>query len=752
MLNETATVNLNKPTRYEVGDLKFDLSAALVVALVALPLNIGIAVGSGAPVASGLLAGIIGGIVVGLISQSQTSVTGPAAGMIAIVAAQITALGSFETFLLAVFLSGLFQIALGIARAGVLSAFFPSSVVKGLLAAIGVILILKQIPHLVGRDANPTGNLAFTQSNQHNTFSELLEVLQGNIHFGAVTIGLVGIAILVAWERFGLQKKLVVPGALVAAVVGVVAAILFKFVGAGWEIGPAHLVRLPIPETNADWLNYFAIPNFAALANPAVYVSALVIAFVGSLETLLNLEAVDKLDTQKRRSPPSRELIAQGVGNTLSGLVGGIPITAVVIRGSVNVAAGAKSKLSAIFHGVLILLSVVVFARGLNQIPLSALAAILIFTGCKLASPKLFQEMWRQGAFQFLPFIITLAAIIFTDILSGILLGLAAGLIFVLYSNTRLPVKVVSEMHLDGEVTHVLLANQVSFLKRAAIDKILNDAKPGSHLLVDASNSDYIDPDVLSLIRDFRKDVASQRGVTVSLRGFQERYELKDDVQFVDFSTRELLNRMTPEQALDILKAGNERFRSGKRLTRDFARQVVSTSEGQHPYAAVLSCIDSRVPAEIVFDVGIGEMFSARVAGNVVGSNLLGSLEYATVVSGVKVLVVMGHKHCGAVNASLELLATNTDVAEATGCPNLPIIVDQIKPNVTDAECASFKQMDDTQRDAFADIVADRNVLRVVAEIKKRSTPIRLAAESGDLLVVGAIYDVDDGKATFLNP
>ncbi len=718
--------------------------------LVALPLNLGIASASGAPVASGLLAGIIGGIVVGFLSQSQTSVTGPAAGMIAIVAAQIATLGSFEGFLLAVFLSGLIQIGFGIGRAGVLSAFFPSSVVKGLLAAIGVILILKQIPHLAGRDANPAGNMAFAQKNEYNTFTELFEVLQGNIQIGAMTIGLICIAILLAWERFKLQKKLLVPGALIVAVVGVVLAISFKSIE-GWQIEKSHLVQLPIPKAGADWLTYFAFPDLKQLLNPAVYVSALVIAFVGSLETLLNLEAVDKLDPLKRRSPPNRELMAQGVGNALSGLVGGIPMTAVVVRGSVNVAAGAKSKLSSIIHGLLILFCVVFFAQWLNQIPLAALAAILIVTGFKLASPTLFRQMWRQGKYQFVPFMITLGAIIFTDILSGILLGLGAGLVFVLYSHARLPVKVVSEMHLDGEVTHLLLANQVSFLKRAAISKILNEATAGTHLLIDASNSDFIDPDVLALIREFRDDIADKHDVTVSLKGFRERYELKDDVQFVDFSTRELLDEMTPEQALSILKTGNERFRSGKRLTRDYARQVIATAAGQHPFAAVLSCIDSRVPAEIVFDMGIGEMFSARVAGNVVGENLLGSLEYATVVSGVKVLVVLGHKHCGAVNASLKLLAERVDVAANTGCPNLPIIVDLIKPNVTDEEIKSYASMDHEQQDAFADVVSERNVLRVVEEIKRRSKPIREASECEALLVVGAIYDVDDGEVIFLN-
>ena len=734
----------------DFSNLKFDLSAALVVALVALPLNLGIALASGAPVASGLISGIIGGIVVGIISGSHTSVTGPAAGMIAIVAAQIAVVGSFEAFLPAVVLSGLIQIGFGIARAGVLSAFFPSSVVKGLLAAIGAILILKQIPHLVGRDANPSGNLAFEQKNEHNTFSELLEVFQGNIHAGAITVGIVCILILVLWDRFGLHKRFVMPGALVATVIGVAISILFQTFGEGWLIGKTHLVQIPVPETNADWLTFFTFPDVSSFANPAVYLAAFVIAFVGSLETLLNLEAVDKLDTMKRRSPPSRELVAQGIGNTLAGLVGGIPMTSVVIRGSVNIAAGGKSKLSTIFHGLLILLSVVVLSRFLNQIPLAALAAILIVTGFKLASPALIRQMWKQGRYQFLPFIITLLAIVFTDILSGILLGLAAGLVFVLISNARMPVRIFSESHLEGEVTHLMLPNQVSFLKRAAIDKVLANAQPGTRLLIDASNSDYIDPDVLSLIREFRDDVASTRDVSVTLQGFRDKYQLKDEIEYVDYSSRELLDRMTPVQALQILRAGNERFRTGKRLTRDYQRQVAATAEGQHPFAAVLSCIDSRVPAEIVFDMGIGEMFSARVAGNVIGKNLLGSLEYAAVVSGVKVLVVLGHKHCGAVNASLKLLAEHADVVAATKCPNLPIIIDQIKPNATEQELDRFLQLSDEEKDAFADEVARRNVLRVVDRIKEMSQPIREAVASEKLLIIGAIYDVDDGQTQFL--
>ena len=549
-------------------NLKYDFPAGLVTALVALPLCLGIASASGAPAFSGLLAGVIGGIVVGAISGSQTSVTGPAAAMIAVVASQISILGTFEAFLLAVFLSGLIQIVLGTIRAGELSAFFPSSVVKGLLAAIGLILILKQIPHLVGRDANPHGNMAFAQANQHNTFTELLEVGFGNVHLGAMTIGMVCLVLLLVWERIEILSKSVVPGALVITVVSVVMAIAFKSLGGGWAIDAAQLVIIAMPADEGSWLAFLSLPDFSQLANPSVYVGGFTIAAVGSLATLLNLEAIDKLDPQKRRSPASRELFAQGIGNTVAGLCGGIPMTAVVVRGSVNIAAGAKTKASAIIHGLLVLVSVVFFARYLNMIPLSALAAILVVTGFKLASPTLFRQMWQQGKYQFLPFALTVAAIVLTDVLTGILIGLGAGLIFVLVSNIRLPIRQVLEKHLDGDVLHLFLANQVSFLKRASFDKVLNNAKSGSHILIDASDTDYIDPDVLSLIRDFKDTVAPERNVTVSLRGFQNHYDLKNEVQFVDFSSRELLERMTPQQVVKVLQAGNERFRQGKRLSR----------------------------------------------------------------------------------------------------------------------------------------------------------------------------------------
>ena len=336
---------------------------------------------------------------------------------------------------------------------------------------------------------------------------------------------------------------------------------------------------------------------------------------MASLETLLNLEAVDKIDPRQRTSPPSRELLAQGIGNVVAGLVGGLPVTSVIVRSSVNINAGGRTKLAAIVHGVLLLVSVVLLPAWLNLIPLSCLAAILLVTGVKLASPALVKQMWDEGRYQFVPFAVTVVAIVLTDLLIGVLIGLAVSIGFILSSNVRRPIRRIVEKHLGGEVVRIELANQVSFLNRAALVRALDEVPRGGHVLLDAQSTDYIDPDVLDLIRDFKEQTAPARGVEVSLLGFRSKYQLQDQTQYVDYSTRELQSALTPQQVLQILKDGHERFRTGRRLTRDLGRQVNATADGQHPLAVVLSCIDSRTPAELIFDLGVGDIFSVRIAG-----------------------------------------------------------------------------------------------------------------------------------------
>lgn len=719
-----------------------DATSGIVVFLVALPLCLGIALACGAPLMSGLLAGIIGGLVVGVLSGSPTSVSGPAAGLTAVVIAQIEATGSFEAFLLAVALGGVIQIGLGIARAGALSAFFPSSVIKGLLAAIGVILILKQIPHALGHDTDPEGQMAFQQPDNENTFSEYVAMIN-DMHLGAAVIGITCIILLMIWGRVSWLKKSLIPGPLVVVILGVVMKLIFDSLGGAWKIDSTHLVDIPVGE------GMLTAPDWSAWTKPAVYVGAVTIAIVASLETLLNLEAVDKLDQLRRNSPPNRELLAQGAGNLVAGLIGGLPVTSVIIRGSVNVASGSRTKYATIIHGFLLLIFVVMFPTYLNTIPLSSLAAILLVTGFKLASPQLFKQMWSEGRYQFIPFLVTLLAIVFTNILIGILIGLGISALFILNSNVRRPIRRVVESHLDGEITHIELANQVSFLNRAALDRIFDQAQPGSHVVIDATDSDYIDPDILSLIRDFVDHIGPARDVNVSLRGFRSKYRLSDVVRYADYSTRELQDRASPQEVLKVLEEGNERFRTGKRLNRDYRRQILGTASGQSPMAAVLSCIDSRVPAELIFDLGIGDIFSVRVAGNVVGTKSVASLEYSVAIAGAKLVVVLGHTRCGAVGSTVKLLSGQMEIPDSLGCQHLPAIVQEIGESFDASEYRTVDSMNEEQLEAFIDKVAMRNVRQTMKEIVRTSPGIKKAVEEGRAMVVGGLYDVRTGKINF---
>ncbi len=726
-----------------------DLSAGLVVFFVALPLSLGVALASNAPLFSGLLTGIVGGVLVGLLSGSQTAISGPAAGLTAVVAAQLLVLGSFPAFLLALAIAGIIQIALGLARVGFFSAFFPSSVIKGLLTAIGLILILKQIPHLVGHDPDPEGEMAFLQPDSSNTLLELLQTVR-DIHPGAALIGLLSVALLLVWDRWKFLRNAVIPGPLLVVLLGVGVSLLLSRLGAPWAIEASHRVQVPLAESVAGYLQALQHPDFSQWRNPAIYVAAVTIAAVASLETLLNLEAIENLDPERRDAPANRELLAQGVGNLTLGLIGGLPVCLVIARSSVNIQVGARTKLATITQGTLILVSVVLLPTLLNQIPLSCLAAILFITGFKLARVSTFRAMWGAGPNQFVPFITTVLAIVFTDLLTGILIGLSVSLSFIIRSSIRRPIRRIVEKHLGGEVVRIELGNQVSFLNRAALARNLDAIPRGGQLLLDAQSTDYIDPDVLDLIRDFKEQTGPIRGVEVSLIGFRRKYHLEDQTQYVDYSTRELQTSLRPEQVLSILKEGHERFRTGHRLTRDLGRQVLATASGQHPLAVILSCIDSRTPAELIFDLGVGDIFSVRMAGNVISRKALGSMEYACNVAGAKLIVVLGHTRCGAVTAAVDLHGSAQSVAEATGCQHLGHVLEDIQESVDPAAALGFQNLDKVAKEAVVNDVSRRNVVRTVERILEQSQTLESLVSEGRIGVVGAIYDVGSGDIEFL--
>jgi len=481
-------------------NIRHDLPSAVVVFLVALPLCLGIALGSNAPLFSGLIAGIVGGIVIGSLSGSHLSVSGPAAGLTAIVIVAIGKLPSFEAFLLAVFLSGVFQVILGFLKAGVLGDYVPNSVIKGMLAAIGLILILKQFPHLVGYDANYEGDESFIQIDKDNTFSGLGSAIN-SITPVAVIIGVLSLIFQIVWEKVVPEKSKLrlIPAPLVVVLLGVL--ISEYAIGSKYALSQDQLVNIPSANSVPEFLSFFSTPDFGMFANKDVWITAITLALVASLETLLCIEAADDLDVYQRVTDKERELKAQGVGNMLSGLIGGLPITSVIVRTSANINAGARTKMSTIIHGLLLLVSVAFIPALLNHIPKSALAAILIFTGYKLAKPALFMMYYKKGWDQFLPFVITVMAILFTDLLTGVAIGIAVGVFFIVRSNFRSSVFVVN----DENRYLFRLRKDVSFLNKPIIKNKLEEVPENSYVIIDSSRADYIDKDVVEVIEDFTK-------------------------------------------------------------------------------------------------------------------------------------------------------------------------------------------------------------------------------------------------------
>lgn len=514
--------------------IKNDLPASIVVFFVALPLCLGIALASGAPLFSGLIAGIIGGIVVGALSGSQIGVSGPAAGLAAIVLTAIGALGGYQNFLVAVVLGGIIQLVFGLLKAGIIAYYFPSSVIKGMLTGIGIIIILKQIPHFFGYDADPEGDWAFFQVDGENTFTEIINSIN-YISPGATLIAVIGLTILILWSTV-LSKTSKIFELIQGPVVAVVVGIIYFTITQGdptWGISAEHLVKVPVPDSFESFLGFFSFPNFSAISNTDVWVTAFTIALVASLETLLCVEATDKLDPEKRTTPTNRELMAQGVGNTLSGLIGGLPVTQVIVRSSANIQSGGKTKASAIIHGFFLLGSVILIPTLLNMIPLSVLAAILFVVGYKLAKPSLFKTMYQMGWKQFVPFVVTVVGIVFTDLLVGISLGLGVGIVVVLiksYQNSHF-------LHIEdsdngSHKIKMTLAEEVTFFNKGAILKELDSIPENSYLTLDVRKTRYLDNDIVEILEDFSSK-AKNRNIDIKI--ISERGEAENPESYIEF-------------------------------------------------------------------------------------------------------------------------------------------------------------------------------------------------------------------------
>jgi MFS superfamily sulfate permease-like transporter len=499
------------------ANLNSDFASGLVVFLVALPLCLGIALASGAPLFSGIISGVVGGIIVGFLSKSHVSVTGPAAGLTAIVLAAITDLGAFDIFLTAVLIAGLIQLALGFLKAGSISNFFPTNVIEGMLAGIGVIIFLKQIPKALGSDVSVGSGLKI--------FSDVVDSFK-DAKMGVIIVTVVSLIIILVWNKIPALKNIkMLPAALIAVAVGV---LINEFIlkGTHLEITSKYLVSLPVPTTVEEFKAIVVMPNFAGFTNAKVWIAAITIAIVASIETLLCIEAADRMDVQKRYTDTNVELKAQGIGNIISALLGGLPMTSVVVRSSANANAGAKSKMSAIIHGVLLLISVLTIPVILNKIPFATLAAILLLIGYKLANPKVFKHFWEGGKYQFLPFILTFLAVVFTDLLKGVALGMIVSVIFILRGNMKRAYTFKKEGFKEGDIIHIDLAQEVSFLNKSAIKSTLASIPENASVVINASETVYIAHDVLDLIKEFSTIKAKEENLKVTLIGFKPEYNL----------------------------------------------------------------------------------------------------------------------------------------------------------------------------------------------------------------------------------
>jgi len=544
--------------------LRFDFSSGLVVFLIALPLCLGIAMASGAPLFSGIISGIIGGILIGSISNSHISVSGPAAGLSAIVLAAIVSLGSFEVFLTAVFLAGLIQLLLGFLKAGAISNYFPNNVIEGMLAGIGIIIFLKQIPKALGSNVEVGGGFKI--------FSDLAKSFT-RVQPGVIVITAICLAILIAWDKIPFLKKLkLLPAALFAVIIGTAINELFKVSGSDLAVTSSnYLVTLPVVSSFEDFKSIFILPSFldfsnglsqSALLSKEVWTIAFTIAIVASVETLLCIEASDRLDPQKRLTDTNLELKAQGAGNIVSALIGGLPITSVAVRSSANANAGAKTKLSTITHGGLLLVCVLTIPFLLNKIPLATLAAILLVIGYKLAKPAVFKHFYHRGKYQFIPFIVTVVAVVFKDLLIGVALGMMVSIFSILRGNMKRAYYFRKEEYENGDVIHIHLAQEVSFLNKAAILFTLDAIPENSKVIINASDTVYIAHDILDSLKEFKEIRAPLRRVEVTLVGFKDEYNLENtntDIRQVSIEHDMLIKHRngmkTSSQVIEEMKA-----------------------------------------------------------------------------------------------------------------------------------------------------------------------------------------------------
>ena len=725
--------NLIEPMNYKLSNLKFDLTASVVVFLVAIPLCLGIALASGAPLMAGVISGIIGGIVVGIVSESPVSVSGPAAGMAAVVLTAITQLGGFNYFLLALMFAGFLQIIIGCLRAGFIADYIPSNVIQGLLCAIGILIIVKQIPFIL------------TYTSENIVFLDLLKDISGNldvpsmvhvtdhINLGAIAIGALSIALLIYFDKTKNTFMKQIPGPIAVVVLGSALNELSVYFAPALTQSNFELVNLPVSKSLSEFLSNLQTPDWSAWRNTDIYLYGFILAAVASLEALLNLEGIQKLDKVQRYTSRNRELIAQGIGNTMAGLCGGLPITSVIVRSSVNIDSGSRSKLSTIFHGLWILLVALLLPHWINVIPLAALAGILIHVGYKLTKPKIYQNMYHQGMSRFIPFIITILAIILTNLLTGVIVGLLFGFFFILRDNAQIQLDIVNEKYPSGEIQRLILPQHMSFLRKASLVEELESFSANSRLIIDARQTKYIDKDILEVLDVFQKTQAPAKNIALNMLGFKDTYEIHNRIDFLNVTNYTTQSSLTPKEVLNILIEGNKRFIEDRPIHRELSSDVKASAYTQHPIAIILGCIDSRVPVESIFDMGFGDVFVSRVAGNVMNDDIIASIEFACTVAGAKLILVLGHTYCGAVKAACDNHSGG----------HLTHLLDKIKPAI--AAETTTKENRTSDNIEFLTNVTRLNVENTLKHIYGKSAALNQLITEGAVGMVGATYDIKTG-------
>lgn len=710
-----------------------DIPSSIVVFLVALPLCLGIALASGAPLVSGLISGIIGGIVIGSVSHSSVSVSGPAASLTAVVLASIASLGSFDVFLMAVVLGGIFQFILGILKAGLIADYMPSNIIKGLLAAIGIILIITQLPYAVGFIQDSGANFGA----RDNLLEQAIAMFKNffySLHPGAVVLSIISLAIIIFWEKSPLKNFKLLPPSLIVVILGVFLNLLFKYIAPVLHLSEKYLVNIPKIDRVSELVTF---PDFNSITNPEVWGVAITITLIASIASLLAIEAADEIDPHKRKTPPNRELVAQGIGNTIAGLVGGIPLTSVIVRSSVNINAGAETKLSTILHGIFLLLSVLFLSSILNLIPLSSLAVILLVVGYKLASWDVISTMYKKGWNQFIPFVVTVVAIILTDLLIGIFIGSLVSIFFLLRSNYHNAFFIENTKIFKGETIRLELSNEVSFFNKASIKNSLWNVPQNSNVIIDATFSSYIDHDILEIFEDFKTTFAEENNINVSIIGLKDKYSAGKELDFVREDIEESKERSTPQEILDYLKEGNSRYVDGKLVSRRLRNKELMDFINSPPLATVVNCIDLREPLNVMMNTGIGDLIPIRAAGNLVDSHIIKSIEIACKQQGSRFILLMGNSsnkiYLEALNEYMKNGYQNPDslIAEALKAQQIP---------------AKFEEKD---LYTYADLITRWSVKESQKRIIKENPYLRERISQGKLGLATAFFNRENGKIEF---